>query len=88
MKRVKLARRRGFTRLSTKRQVTLPLRVVEELDLHAGDELKVEADGDRIVLSPQEGRKARRLEAIRNVAGSLRHVWKPGDLQRLRNEWR
>ncbi len=87
MKRVKPARRRGFTRLSSKRQVTLPLRVVEELDLHPGDELKVEADGDRIVLSP-EGRKARRLVAIHNVAGSLRHVWKPGDLQRLRNEWR
>ncbi len=88
MKRVKLARRRGFTRLSSKRQVTLPLRVVEELDLHPGDELKVEADGDRIVLSPEEGRKARRLVAIHNVAGSLRHVWKRGDLQRLRNEWR
>lgn len=88
MKRVKLARRRGFTRLSSKRQVTLPLRVIQELDLHPGDELKVEADGNRIVLSPEEGRRARRLVAIHEVAGSLQHVWKPGDLQRLRDEWR
>lgn len=88
MRRVKLTRRRGFTRLSSKRQVTLPLRVVEALKLHPGDELKVEADGDRIVLSREEGRTTRRLEAIHNVAGSLPHVWKPGDLQRLRNEWR
>jgi len=88
MNRVKLARRRGFTRLSSKRQVTLPLRVVEELNLHPGDELKVEAEGDRVVLSREKGRKAHRLEAIRKVAGSLPHVWKPGDLERLRNEWR
>ncbi len=88
MKRVKLTRRRGFTRLSSKRQVTLPLRVVEELDLSPGDELKVEADDGRIVLSREEGRKARRLMAIHKVAGSLPHVWKPGDLERLRNEWR
>lgn len=88
MKRIKLARRRGFTRLSSKRQVTLPLRVVEELNLHPGDELKVEADGDRVVLSREQGRKARRLEAIRKAAGSLPNVWKPGDLERLRNEWR
>jgi antitoxin component of MazEF toxin-antitoxin module len=68
--------------------VTLPLRVVEKLDLHPGDELKVEADGNRIVLSLEEGRKARRLAAIHELAGSLPHVWKPGDLRRLRDEWR
>ena len=90
MARVKLkwARRRGFTRLSSKRQVTLPLRVVEQLDLHAGDELKVEADSGRVVLSKEEGQAARRLRAIDQVAGSLRGVWEPGDLERLRNEWR
>ena len=88
MERVKLARRRGFTRLSSKRQVTLPLRVVEQLNLHAGDELKVEANDGRVVLSKEEGRATRRLRAIDQVAGSLPGVWEPGDLERLRDEWR
>ncbi|MGI8610436.1 MAG: AbrB/MazE/SpoVT family DNA-binding domain-containing protein [Candidatus Dormibacteria bacterium] len=81
-------RRRGFTRLSSKRQVTVPLGVVNELHLQPGDEFKVEADGDRVVLSRERGREARRLDAIAGVAGSLPEVWKPGDLQNLRDEWR
>lgn len=85
--RVKL-RRKGFTRLSTKRQVTLPIRVVEELNLHPGDELRVEADGDRIVLSRAATTAARRLHAIHEVAGTVTGVWKRGDLERLRSEWR
>ncbi|MGI8609851.1 MAG: AbrB/MazE/SpoVT family DNA-binding domain-containing protein [Candidatus Dormibacteria bacterium] len=88
MRRVKFVRRRGFTRLSSKRQVTLPLGVVRELDLHPGDELKVEADGDRVVLSREQGRAARRLDAIGTAAGSLPNVWEPGDLEQLRDEWR
>lgn len=88
IERVKLKRRRGFTRLSGKRQVTLPLRVVDELNLHPGDELKVETDQGRIVLSREEGLSARRLQAIEEVAGSLPGVWNPGDLDRLRDEWR
>lgn len=85
--RVKL-RRKGFTRLSTKRQVTLPIRVVEELNLHPGDELRVEADGDRVVLSRAATSAARRLHAIREVAGTVTGVWKRGDLERMRSEWR
>lgn len=86
--RVKLRRRRGFTRLSAKRQVTLPVRVVEAMGLEAGDELQVEAEGTRIVLSRPETGPVRRLEALRRVAGSLPGVWRPGDLERLRSEWR
>jgi AbrB family looped-hinge helix DNA binding protein len=85
--RVKL-RRKGFTRLSTKRQVTLPIRVVEELNLHPGDELRVQADGDRVVLSRATTAVARRLNAIDEVAGTVTGVWKQGDLERLRDEWR
>ena len=88
IKPVKPARRRGFTRLSSKRQVTLPLRVVEELKLQSGDELKVEADGDRVVLTREASATTSRLAAILKVAGSLPGVWKPGDLERLRSEWR
>ena len=86
--RVKPTRRRGFTRLSGKRQVTLPLRVVEELGLAPGDELQVEAEGNRIVLSRVEGIAERRLRAIDAVAGSMSGVYEPGYLDRLRDEWR
>jgi antitoxin component of MazEF toxin-antitoxin module len=88
MKRVKLVRRRGFTRLSSKRQVTLPLRVVQQLNLRTGDELKVDAQGDRIVLTREEARKEQRIRAIREIAGSMPRVWKKGELERMRNEWR
>jgi AbrB family looped-hinge helix DNA binding protein len=88
MREIKLKRRRGYTRLSGKRQVTLPVRVVEELRLHPGDELKVETEGDRVVLSREPSEANRRLDAIREVAGSLPGIWKPGDLERLRAEWR
>jgi AbrB family looped-hinge helix DNA binding protein len=86
--RVKPARRRGFTRLSAKRQVTLPLHVVEALGLSPGDELRVETEGDRVVLTREEGLAERRLRAIDAVAGSLEGVYDPGHLDRLRDEWR
>ncbi|MGA7910405.1 MAG: AbrB/MazE/SpoVT family DNA-binding domain-containing protein [Candidatus Dormiibacterota bacterium] len=88
MKRVKLQRRRGFTRLSGKRQVTVPLHIVKQLGLQPGDELKVDAEDGRVVLTRQEGVAARRLKAIHEVAGALSGVWRPGDLDRLRDEWR
>jgi bifunctional DNA-binding transcriptional regulator/antitoxin component of YhaV-PrlF toxin-antitoxin module len=86
--RVKPGRRRGFTRLSGKRQVTLPLGVVEQLGLAAGDELRVAADGDRIVLTREWDLVERRRRAIREVAGSMPGVYEPGYLDKLRDEWR
>lgn len=46
---------RGFTRLSGICQVTLPVKVVQQLGLAPGDELRVETDGNRIVLSRYGG---------------------------------
>jgi AbrB family looped-hinge helix DNA binding protein len=88
MKGVKPTRRKGFTRLSSKRQVTLPLRVVEELKLKPGDELKVDAEAGRVVLVREDGLAGRRRKALAEVSGALPGVWKPGDLERLRDEWR
>jgi AbrB family looped-hinge helix DNA binding protein len=88
MKRVKKTRRRGFTRVSGKRQVTIPLRALEATGLGPGDELKVEVDrAGRIVLTPAD-LVADRRAAIEATAGSLTGVYEPGELDRLRNEWR
>jgi len=87
-KRVKITRRRGFTRLSSKRQVTIPLQALEQTGLGPGDELKVEVDrAGRIVLTPTDG-VADRRRAIEETAGSLAGIYEKGSLERLRGEWR
>ncbi len=89
MARTKPKRRRGYTRLSSKRQVTIPLTVLERTGFAPGDELRVEVDAaGRIVLSPAESLAERRRAAIEETAGSLAGVYEPGELERLRNEWR
>ncbi len=88
MERVKRPRRRGFTCVSSKRQVTIPLQALEQTGLGPGDELKVEVDGaGRIILTRAYDRAAR-LRAIEETAGSLTGVYEPGYLDRLRDEWR
>jgi AbrB family looped-hinge helix DNA binding protein len=81
-------RRRGFTRLSSKRQVTVPLAVAEKLKLKPGDEFRVEVDDGRVVLTPALSLRERRLKAIEETAGSMTGVYPPGYLEELRSEWR
>jgi AbrB family looped-hinge helix DNA binding protein len=81
-------RRRGYTRVSAKNQVTLPVEALKQAGLAPGDELRVEVDrAGRIVLSRAVSREDR-LRAIEETAGSMPGIWKPGDLDRLRDEWR
>jgi bifunctional DNA-binding transcriptional regulator/antitoxin component of YhaV-PrlF toxin-antitoxin module len=88
MERVK-TRRAGFTRLSPKHQVTIPARIVIESGVEVGTEFRVSAEADgRIVLQPVDDLATRRLRAIDEAAGSLPDIWRPGDLERLRAEWR
>jgi AbrB family looped-hinge helix DNA binding protein len=87
-KRVKISRRRGFTRVSSKRQVTIPKNALEATGLGPGDELKVDVDeAGRIVLSPADSLIDRR-QAIERTSGSLARVYRPGGLEQLRDEWR
>lgn len=87
--RTKRKRRRGYTRVSSKRQITLPVRALEGARLRPGDELKVDVDEDgRIVLSPVESLLERRRLAIEATAGSLTGTYEPGYLDALRDEWR
>ena len=85
---VKKTRRRGYTRLSPKHQVTIPANAVEQVGLIPGDELRVEIDrAGRIVMSrPQD--VDRRLQALAELEGRFSGVWEPGELDRLRDEWR
>lgn len=88
MQRVKTKRRRGFTRLSAKRQITLPIRVVEELGLEPGDQLRVDAEDGKVIVSRDETLAAQRARSIRNAAGSLTGSYGPEYLKKLRSEWR
>lgn len=88
MDRVKLKRQRGFTRLSPKRQVTLPIRVVEDLRLKPGDQLRVDAEDGKVILSRAEAVGAQRARSIRTAAGSLTGSYGPNYLKKLRSEWR
>jgi bifunctional DNA-binding transcriptional regulator/antitoxin component of YhaV-PrlF toxin-antitoxin module len=74
-------RRRGFTRLSSQNQATIPVEVVEAAGLRQGDELKVEAHGPgRVVLT----RTDRLLDEFE---GDLSGVYPDGYLEELRGEW-
>jgi bifunctional DNA-binding transcriptional regulator/antitoxin component of YhaV-PrlF toxin-antitoxin module len=81
MKEVK-KRRRGFTRISAKHQATLPVQALKEAGLEVGDEVRVVAAGrGRLVLE-------RDLNLVERHAGKLKNVYEPGELDRLREEWR
>ena len=84
-----MKRRNGYTRLSSKHQVTIPVAVLEQVGAKPGDEFRVEADDDdRIVLVPERSLAERRLEAIERIAGTYAGVYPPGYLDALRDEWR
>ena len=81
MKEVK-KRRRGFTRISAKHQATIPVQALKEAGLKPGDEVRVVAAGrGRLVLE-------RDVNLVKRHAGTLRGVYEPGELARLRDEWR
>jgi hypothetical protein len=74
-------RRRGVTRLSSKNQVTLPVASLAQARIQAGDELRVEVQGDgRIML-------IRDRDLLAGFAGSVPGLAAATDLQRLREEW-
>lgn len=77
----KQIRRRGYTRVSAKHQVTIPVDALATAGLRAGDSLKVEArPNGEIVLRREEDPLAR-------YYGSMTGMFPPNYLRDLRDEW-
>ena len=88
MSEAKQKRQRGYTRLSSKRQITIPVAALGETGLAPGDVLKVEVDEHgRIVLTPAPTRGERRRAALAGGAGAFTGLYPPGYLEGLRDEW-
>jgi bifunctional DNA-binding transcriptional regulator/antitoxin component of YhaV-PrlF toxin-antitoxin module len=79
---VKEPRRRRTTRLSRKHQATIPVAVLAEAGVKAGEQLRVEAQGPgRIVLTRAD-------DSFEDLVGALGdEVYPPGYLEELRGEW-
>lgn len=79
--KVRRRRRRGYTRVSAKHQVTIPLEALTKAGLQVGDRLKVEARGRGELVFVREGVRLERF------AGALTGVYPHGNLDELRGEW-
>lgn len=82
MKRlVKEQRRRGYTRVSAKHQVTLPVDALRRAGIRTGDRLRAEARG------PGEVLLVREVDPVEQFSGLLTDVYPAGVLDELRREW-
>ena len=80
-KDVKVRRRRGFTRVSPKHQVTIPVEALAFAGVQVGDALRVEARANgEIVLT-------RAQDPLERYAGSLTGLYPLDELAQLRSEW-
>jgi len=74
-------RRKGFTRVSSKNQVTLPIDVLVTAGVRPGDSLMVEAKATgEIVLRREE-------DPLDRYVGSMTGMFPPNYLRDLRDEW-
>ena len=69
------------TKLSSKHQVTIPVRILKEAGLRTGDVLAVNVNG------AGEIRLVRDDDPLAPFAGALTGAYEAGYLERLRSEW-
>jgi AbrB family looped-hinge helix DNA binding protein len=69
-------------KVSSKNQVTIPVEAMRAAGIRAGDEITVRPAGDgEIVLAIRGSR-------VRRHAGIATAIYKAGELDRLRDEWK
>lgn len=79
--RVKVQRQRGYTHVSAKHQVTIPMDALAQAGIHEGDRLRAEVRG------PGEVVLVREDDPLKRFAGALTDVFPTGYLDELRREW-
>ena len=77
---VKVTRKRGTTKISSKHQITIPIDAMEQAGLRAGDRVQVRTEGRAVILEPE-------MAAADKVLGSFVGIWDGFDLDTLRDEW-
>ncbi len=81
MKRQVKQRRRGYTHVSAKNQVTLPVEALLQAGIRTGDALRAEVRG------PGEVLLVRDVDPVTQFAGALTGLYQRGELDALRDEW-
>lgn len=77
-------RKRGFTRVTSRYQATIPQAAAEAAGIQPGDELRVEAAGDgRVIMTREEDP----VDALAALGRKLAVHYPPGYLEELRAEW-
>ena len=74
-------RRRGYTRVSAKHQVTLPVDMLRRAGIKTGDTLRAEVHGAGQVLLVRD------IDPLTRYAGALTGTFAPGEVEQLRDEW-
>jgi bifunctional DNA-binding transcriptional regulator/antitoxin component of YhaV-PrlF toxin-antitoxin module len=74
-------RRRGYTRVSAKHQVTIPVATLRDAGIRTGDTLRAEVRG------PGEVVLIRDEDPLDRYAGVMTGAYEPGEVDRLRDEW-
>lgn len=74
-------RRRGYTRVSAKHQVTIPVATLRDAGIRTGDTLRAEVRG------PGEVVLIRDVDPLDRFSGALTGAYEPGELDELRDEW-
>lgn len=82
-----IKRRRGFTHLSSRNQVTVPMEIVAARGWRPGQPFRVELQDGDLVLIPEEDLAARRRRVLAEIGDRFRGMYEPGYLDKLRDEW-
>lgn len=71
-----------MAKVSSKNQVTIPVAAMRAAGLRAGDEITVRPVGEGEIVIATRGSR------IRRHAGIATGIYKPGELDGLRDEWK